>query len=182
MGFPGDPAQNRDRQGAARSTYLITFVCYGAWLPGQAGAVDRSHNRFGARLPEAIPVAQATARRRMRQPPDLLDASRRRVVLRAIQEVCAYRHWTLLAAHVRSNHVHVVVDADQSAEQVMNSFKSYASRALNRMAWDRPACQRWAHHGSTRHLWTKDAVSAAIHYVICEQGKAMAVCESADAN
>jgi REP element-mobilizing transposase RayT len=143
--------------------------------------VDRSQNRFGARLAEANPVVESKARRRMRQPPYLLDAGRRKVVLRAIQEVCAYRHWTLLAAHVRSNHVHVVV-SDLSAEQVMISLKSYASRAFNRMAWDRPGCRRWAHHGSTRHLWTKDAISAAIQYVICEQGEAMAVCESADAN
>src|ERR1041384_4021732 len=113
MGFPGDPARNRDRQGAARSTYLITFVYYGAWLPWQAGAVDRSHNRFGARLPEANPVVESRARRRMCQPPYLLDANLRRVVLQAMQEVCAYRHWALLA-HVRSNPVHVVVDADRS--------------------------------------------------------------------
>jgi REP element-mobilizing transposase RayT len=99
-----------------------------------------------------------------------------------MQEVCAYRHWALLAVHVRSNHVHVVVDADRSAEQVMNALKSYASRALHRIAWDEPDCRRWAHHGSTRHLWTKDAISAAVHYVICKQGVAMAVFESADAN
>jgi REP element-mobilizing transposase RayT len=118
----------------------------------------------------------------MCQPPYLLDAGRRKVVLRAIQEACAYRHWTLLATHVRSNHVHVVVGSDLSAEQVMNSLKSYASRALNRMACDRPGCRCRAHHGSTRHLWRKDAISAAIHYVIYEQGEAMAVCECADAN
>jgi hypothetical protein len=57
----------------------------------------------------------------MCQPPYLLDANLRRVVLQAMQEVCANRHWALLAAHVRSNPVHVVVDADRSAEQVMNA-------------------------------------------------------------
>ncbi|MBC8167540.1 MAG: transposase, partial [Bryobacteraceae bacterium] len=82
--------------------------------------------------------------------------------------------WTLLAAHVRTNHVHVVVAAHRSAEQVMNAFKAYASRALNGMAPDEAERKRWARHGSTRHLWTRHAVSAAVHYVVWEQGQPMA--------
>ena len=31
----------------------LPSVCYGSWLPGQAGAVDRAHNFFGNRLPDA---------------------------------------------------------------------------------------------------------------------------------
>ena len=57
----------------------------------------------------------------------------------------------------------------------MNAFKAYASRALNGMALDRAECRRWARHGSTRHLWTSAAVSAAVHYIVWEQGEAMAV-------
>ena len=63
-----EPPQNRDRQEADRPVYLITFVCYGTWLPGQAGAVDRSHNRFGSRLREPDPVEEQRARRRMLSP------------------------------------------------------------------------------------------------------------------
>ena len=44
---------------------------------------------------------------------------------------CAYRGWNLLAAHVRSNHVHIVVEAEAQPERNMNEFKSYASRELN---------------------------------------------------
>jgi REP element-mobilizing transposase RayT len=181
MELPAESPRNRDRKGAARSAYLITFACYGTWLPGQAGAVDRVHNLFGSPLPEANPVEEAKARVRLRQPPYLLDGKRRQIVLGAIQEVCFHRDWTLLAAHVRTSHVHVVVDADRSAEQVMNDFKAYASRALNRMALDRAGRRRWAHHGSTRHLWTKAAVTAAVHYVVCEQGEPMAAWEMPDA-
>ena len=111
----------------------------------------------------------------MQQLPYRLDANRRRVVLGSMQQVCSHRDWTLLAAHVRTNHVHVVVAADQSPEQVMNALKAYASRALNKPAFDRPNRRRWAHHGSTRHLWTTEAVSAAMHYIVCEQGEPMAV-------
>jgi REP element-mobilizing transposase RayT len=56
-----------------------------------------------------------------------LDRLRRDAVLRAIQEVCAYRGWNLLAAHVRSNHVHTVVEAEDPPERVMGDFKAYAS-------------------------------------------------------
>ena len=83
------------------------------------------------------------------------------------------------AALVRTNDVHVVVAADQSPERVMNTFKAYASRALNRTALDRLDRRRWARHGSTRHLWTRTAISAAVHYVVCEQGQPMACFEMA---
>ncbi len=163
--------------GAVPSAYLITFACYGEWLPGQGGAVDRDHNAFGSPMPEADVVKEARAGRRMTQECYRLDAVRRRVVLTAIHEVCSYRAWTLLAAHVRAAHVHVVVEGDRGPEFVMNTLKSCASRALNRMALDDAGRRRWARHGSTRHLWTNKAVFAAIHYVVCEQGEAMAVFE-----
>jgi REP element-mobilizing transposase RayT len=98
-------------------------------------------------------------------------------VLKTLQEVCSCRGWTLLAAHVRTNHVHVVTTADCKPEQVMTAMKAYSSRALNEHGQDGPRRRRWARHGSTRYLWTKNAVEAAIQYVVCEQGEAMAVFE-----
>jgi REP element-mobilizing transposase RayT len=113
----------------------------------------------------------------MRQPPYVLDSDRRQIVLGALRQVCLHREWALLAAHVRTNHVHVVLEAHQAAEHVMNVLKAYASRALNHRAVDSTDRHRWARHGSTRHLWTKDALSAAVHYVVSEQGEPMAVWE-----
>ena len=169
--------QNRDRKGAVFSTYLITFVTYGTWLPGEPGAVSRRQNLYGSPLPEASEAAEERANRLMKQPPYVLDERRRQIVLASIQEVCAYRAWTLMAVHVRTNHVHVVVAADTTPERVMNTLKAHASRALNTAALDPPDRRRWAHHGSTRHLWGHEQISAAIHYVVCEQGKAMAAFE-----
>lgn len=114
---------------------------------------------------------------RMSQKPYLLDSTRRQVVLRSLQEVCSCRGWTLLAAHVRTNHVHLVATAGCKPEPVLNAFKAYSSRALNHLAPDSPNCRRWARHGSTRYLWTSAAVSAAIHYVVREQREPMAVFE-----
>jgi|SRR5688572_8900595 len=175
---PPRPTQNRDREGASQATYLITFVCYGSWLPGQAGAVDRTDNVFGSRLPDANPNQQSYSTQRILQPPYLLDSPRRKIVLEAIKEVCCHRHWNLVSAHVRTNHVHIVIAANQPPEHVMTTLKAYASRALNQANLDGPDRRRWARHGSTRHLWTKEAVSAAVHYVVCEQGEPMEVWET----
>jgi REP element-mobilizing transposase RayT len=159
-------------------TYLITFACYGCRLHGdESGSVDPAHNVPGTPTLEANPVRAASAGQRMDQPPYHLDQIRRDAVLEAIHEVCEYRGWTLLAAHVRSNHVHAVVEAEALPERVMNDFKVYASRRLNRMQLDESNRTRWARHGSTRWLWKPQHVSAALQYVVAEQGDAMSVFE-----
>ncbi len=53
-------------------------------------------------------------RRKMPQDPYVLDHASRAVVLAAIQNHCAHRGWNLLAAHVRSSHVHAVGEAERS--------------------------------------------------------------------
>ena len=154
--------------------YFITFACYGAHLHGaETGSVDRHHNLFGGRFAEPDPGLELSVRRHMLQPPYLLDQESRTVVLAAMREACSYRGWALLAAHVRANHVHVVVKAEEQPERVMNAFKSYASRALNRLGRDGPIRTRWARHGSTRWLWKRQDLQEAIHYVVHEQGEPM---------
>ena len=156
--------------------YFITFACYGVHLHGdESGSVDRNHNVYGGRLAEAGRERVAAMRRQMDQVPYFLDRDRRRAVLDALLEVCLHRRWSLRAAHVRSNHVHVVVEADVLPEKVMNAFKSYASRHLNRLGIDAPERKRWARHGSTRWLRKDEDVQEAIRYVISGQGEPMEV-------
>jgi hypothetical protein len=114
---------NRDREGAP-TTYLITWVCYGAWLPGQEGAVPRTQNTFGTRLPETGIARELLSKRRMTQEPYLLDSVRRQVVLNSLKEVCCHRSWTLLATHVRTNHVHLVVTGNCKPESIMITLKA----------------------------------------------------------
>ena len=104
-----------------------------------------------------------------------MDERRREVVLVAIRERCLANRWGLLAAHVRKNHVHIVVESDASPDRVMNDVKSFASRCLNRAGFDVSDRKRWARHGSTRWLWTSDSVEAAVLYVVEGQGDAIAV-------
>ena len=111
----------------------------------------------------------------MLQDPYVLDQAGRAVVLAAIQRHCAQRGWNLLAAHVRSNHVHAVVEAEARPERIMSEFKSYASRELNQLGSDGPDRKRWARHGSTRWLWKDEDVRQALRYVIEEQGEPLAL-------
>jgi REP element-mobilizing transposase RayT len=156
--------------------YFITFSCYGAHLHGdKAGSVDPSHNLPGSRVLEPNPQRIASERERMTQQPYLLDADSRAAVLDAVRAVCSHRAWKLLAAHIRSTHVHVVVEAEVKPEMILNAFKAYSSRALNRMGRDGSGRKRWARHGSTRWLWKDQDVRDAIRYVVEEQGGPMAL-------
>jgi REP element-mobilizing transposase RayT len=107
-----------------------------------------------------------------------MDHRRRQLVLAAIEERCLERDWNLLAAHVRTTHVHIVVTADIRPERIMNDLKSYSSRLLNHNRLDHPDRKRWTRHGSTRWLWKDEDISAAIRYVVHEQGDPMAVFEA----
>ena len=154
-----------------RPVYLITFCCYGSVLPGQAGSVDDDSNLYGSRYrPPSISLLR-NCLSRMRHQPCLLSEPARQVVLGCILEVCSVRGWNLLAAHVRSNHVHAVLEADAVPEKVLLDFKVISSRTLNDLEGKK---RRWARHGSTRYLWTKAEIDRAVRYVVCEQGAPMA--------
>ncbi len=114
----------------------------------------------------------------MTQAPYELDIRRAHIVLESIKEVCRFRGWALIAAHVRCNHVHVVLDGEDAPEKMLNAFKSYASRALNDAGLDRPGRRRWSRHGSTRYLWHREQVEDAVAYVLDKQGEPLAAFKS----
>lgn len=157
-------------------TYLITFACYGSHLAGEhEGVVDYKRSR--PRDPYvALNQQRARAyRARLRHEPYRLDLVRARLVLGAIVETCRYRGWHAYAIHVRTSHVHVVINAAPKPEKVMNDLKAYASRKLNECKLDPPETIRWARHGSTRYLNGDASLNAAIRYVADEQGDPIAV-------
>jgi REP element-mobilizing transposase RayT len=156
--------------------FHIVFNCYGAWLQGDPrGSVSMRNNIFGEPLLPYDPIKQRNHRNRMTQPPYQLDEARRKVVMDAIKEVCTYREWHLIAAHIRSTHVHVIVSAPCRPEKVMGDFKAYASRALTRSGFESSSRRRWEVHGSTGYIWRDESLGAAVHYVVREQGEPMEV-------
>jgi REP element-mobilizing transposase RayT len=159
--------------------YFMTFNCYGTWLHGEKPtSVDRINNIPGTHFLSFNSKRARLVKKQMSETPYILDESRRDIVLETIIEVCSYRQWVLLAAHVRSNHVHCVIHGILQPEQIMNTIKSYASRNLNNANLDGERVNRWARHGSTRYLWKEAEVEATIQYVVHEQGLPMAVFEN----
>lgn len=158
--------------------YLITFTCYGFRLHGdEKGSVDRNHNYPDTPMIDSCSTFEQFNKDEMKQPPYLLDPERRRIVMKAIKEVCDYRGWILDAAHVLSGHVHVVVRAPAKPEKIMRDFKAYASRHLNEAGFDYKGRKRWSRHGSTRYKWEVDDVCAAVEYVVRGQDGIMEIYE-----
>lgn len=154
------------------SAYLITFTCYGTHLHGsQDGSVDRRQNR--ACGPTVMPddFKKRYKASLLKEQPFHLEECHRETVLKIAKEVCEFRKWSLLAAHVRSTHLHLVVNAGDPPEKVMNDVKAYATRALRAAI---PGRRRfWTQHGSTRYLRGEKNVTAAIDYVLNQQGERM---------
>ena len=100
---------------------------------------------------------------------DRISADR---VLAEIRRVCEYRDWPLLAAHVRSTHVHVVAAGIPDPDAAIGEFKRYCSRVLNAQEGSRT---RWSRGGSTRRLPDAKAIENAVCYVADRQGPPMAV-------
>ena len=113
--------------------YFITFTTYGTWLPGSAkgqGSVDAEHNVYGTPFVDPDAEREQAARETMVQPPYVMSAAERSVVCKAIVGLALDRGWRLLAVHVRTNHVHVVVTADRDPGRIMSDMKGRASRDL----------------------------------------------------
>jgi REP element-mobilizing transposase RayT len=110
----------------------------------------------------------------MTDPAYSLAPLEREIVRNAIVDLAVERGWLLLAAHVRSNHAHVVVSAERQPERIMSDLKARASRDLSLAGFGDSDRRRWTRHGSTRHLFEEEHVEAAVRYALDEQGERMA--------
>jgi REP element-mobilizing transposase RayT len=151
--------------------YFITFTCYGTRLPGdERGWVNRRDAVFGTPTAVSSPALLEISQMALRQSPYELDRVRRSIVLEAIKEVTAFRTWDLFAAHIRTNHVHVIIAAPTKPERVLTDLKARSTSRLNEHNVDPPDRNRWSKRGSTRYLWKPVNVEEAIRYVAYAQG------------
>ena len=97
----------------------------------------------------------------------------RELVRDTIVAMCIEKNWQLLALHVRSNHVHLVIFADRDPGRLMSDLKARASRELTKAGYSDSTRRRWTRHGSTKHLFNEAAVAEKIHYTLYEQGVPM---------
>lgn len=148
-------------------TYLLTFSGYGTHLHGD----ERGSWNDGAWRPPHMGLA-AAMQKALVQDPYTLTATERPLVLQALREIAAHREWPLLATHVRTTHVHVVIVAGDTVERVLPALKAAATKALN-LADGQRTRRRWSEGGSILPLRTPEAVTAAIRYVLESQGDPM---------
>jgi REP element-mobilizing transposase RayT len=166
--------------------WLLTWTTYGTWLPGDVrGSVSRVregqgprqyHNAPGSPYDGPMSGLHTGAEAALKGRPILLNSIQAEYVLAQFRETAAYRRWRLLAAAVMRNHVHLVVVADEAAKSadLLRTFKSYASRALNSENSKPIGGRWWTTSASRRSLPDERAVAAAVRYVR-EQPGALAV-------
>jgi REP element-mobilizing transposase RayT len=146
--------------------YLITFTTYGSWLHGDSrGSVHRRPARGKRGKTGALPRLYNYQGRNLSQAPIVLNAEQRAVVREAIVEECVFRNWRLLAETVRVQHCHAAIEGDAQPERMMQNIKATATRKLRERGLFGQTQRVWARHGSTRYLWTNDAVTMACDYV-----------------
>jgi hypothetical protein len=150
--------------------YLLTFHTYGTRLPGDGRGSVRRGDRYGEPYRGPCDALERRSLALLRTAPVVLSEAERVLVCKTFEEVCSHRTWPLHAAHVRTNHAHVVVAAPAPPARVLGDLKAWASRRVSE-AGHRPSGTRlWASGGSMRHLWNEKAIAAACFYTVHEQG------------
>jgi len=149
-------------------SYFLTFSTYGTHLLGDPrGSTHRHEGRLVPR-----PAYETSSRNLMKESPFRLSRLEdRQAVFEAILEVCRYREWRLIALHVRTEHVHGLVQAEGvQPHRVMGDWKAYGSRALRKLWPDRT--HFWTSGGDTRGI-SGSGVNAIARYILAEQGEPM---------
>jgi REP element-mobilizing transposase RayT len=150
--------------------YFITWTTYGSWLSGdKRGWIKKGH--AGVKLPDWR--LEDEARGRMVEPAVTLTDSQWVLVEETIDAHCKIRNWNLHAVNARTNHVHVVVTADRSPDEVMNQLKAWCSRELSNAAGltERVAVKAGRRHwftegGDKEIIYDEDHLRNAIRYVL----------------
>jgi len=123
---------NEEAENGFPLAYLISIRSYGTWLHAdERSSVDRhGYNVYGTPRLRPSKILEDFMKEEMKDEPFLLDKPRRVVILAAVKGVCEHRGYELLAANIRTNHLHSVVSAQVKPEKIANAFKAYATRRL----------------------------------------------------
>lgn len=147
--------------------YFITWTTYGTWLPGDnRGWRSR---KSGPQLPESL--LEDWCRRQMRGEAVLLRPCDREVIEQACCEHARYREWALHAVNARTNHVHVVLAANESPQKVRDQLKANCTRSLRNQPNPLQNEKTWTKGGDCAVLYSDEELDAAVLYVLEGQDK-----------
>jgi hypothetical protein len=161
--------------------WLLSWTCYGQWLPGESrGFVGNvrdqdgnqvTHNAPGTEYDADIPNLKGWVQQNMNGDPVTLSKRDANILIAQYQETARIRKWSLEAASVMFNHTHLVVGmmGDPNPELVLETFKSWATRALKKHRELPPNGRFWTENGSKRKLPDRTAVGDAVVYVVEKQ-------------
>src|SRR4051795_862819 len=130
---------------------LITWTCYGTWLPGDCrgyvsntrrpdSSYERTHNIPGTQFTANDPVTRQYSAEKQQHTTATLDQEHAPVAARGILDACANRNWHVVRAALMWNHVHVIVvqcpdNGPKSAASSRASAKTlFANMTANRSA------------------------------------------------
>src|SRR6266536_4248746 len=122
--------------------YLITFRCYGTWLHGdERGSVNRrNRNIFGQPGLPASKKLVELEKADLKSPAVTLDEPERRIVEKAIREVCRHRAYTLFAIISSFKSIRSVIVCQTSSRSVRARASNTSSLGLKTLT--RTVC--WA--------------------------------------
>jgi REP element-mobilizing transposase RayT len=149
--------------------YHLVWTTYGTWLPGD----ERGWMRKGdPAVQPPHPERERACREGMSEEMVLLDDVQQQIVAATIVAHSRHRGWVLLALAVKTNHVHVVVDADRPGDLVRDQLKGWCSRRLSDSAGltqqqtKTGGRRRWFTEGAyVRQIENEEYLQAAIEYV-----------------
>ncbi len=141
--------------------YFITWTTYGTWLPGDRRGWRRRIG--GVQLP--APPLEQWCRGQLSGEVVLLRDCDRETVERACREHARFRRWTIYAINARTNHVHVVISANDRPQKVRDQLKANATQQLRRQ--DSPLVREktWTKGGDCQVLYSDEALTSAVQYV-----------------
>jgi REP element-mobilizing transposase RayT len=159
---------------------LITWTCYGTWLPGDArGFVSPTLLPKGGSIPrQNVPGTPITAddsftreRARQLQKEETVFLTREQALIVAESLVSSARKqgWRLPRGAVMANHMHVVVqDCPDNGPAVRRVLKGTSQAALNAALGGQR--RWWTQGGSDRYKHGWEAIEAAVKYVAGQPG------------
>ena len=150
--------------------YFITFTTYGAWLHGDNRGSTYRNDGKTQRLTSSERFNNYEKDTLTNQP-IVLNQSDREIVLEAIIKHCEIKQWKLFAAHIRTNHVHIVVRSDATKKQIMNQLKAWSTRNLRKQKTF--PMKIWTTGGSAIALYSPEKLSQKISYTLEQQGQKM---------
>ena len=107
----------------------------------------------------------------MKGDPVTLDKADADALILQYQETACVRGWTLQAASVMFNHTHILVSVagDPEPQSILETLKSWATRALKKCHELPPNGTFWTAKGSKRKLPSEEALACGVVYVVKKQ-------------